>query len=925
MLVFCWSLSATASSETQTNLNLEDLNKTNQSFNNQDQTNVKPRNSATRAGRMLDLDFMAGDIGKAEKMAKEKEVSGERQSRMLADNPAGITEGRSRKSSGAKKIEIKGFIPIMSVSGASDKEGKQFDSLEDATSDDSSSDIDTKNEQMSDSIYGQQQALKSQLMSNYGGQTSIGHASFVSPTEQQQHQQPSIFDQQQQQQWLQLQQSLPNHSDLKERERSRKLAIGTSNLLAGPKRFVSSLVSSHVPQPLGSIQQQTLQAPLQQMPMDGDCICVPFYQCKNGHLSEWQLSKNQLNQLQAPPMYPSSTHMQQTPRALNHLNGIQANDLQDQYQYQQQQQQYQTQPSASQHSAMILTDQQHQQTKQQQPQQLEPQDQQAVMNQIYEQLKKNIESGQLSPDMLQKQQEDQLIASGFGQLDERNANSSKANSDENVLERGILSGLQSIHGNSRMGFNQQSNQRSCGIMRTCCKLPASMQMARPNFNQRQPQNARLTPLNHQPSRLSSTSFQPNPYLQNQHQHQQQSQLIQLMGHNQHQLLQQPATHPLSLASNSQEFVNPSPAIDYMTSQQQRPHQQSELFQPKPQLNAIVSNPANFMSGRCGVRETLGIAGRVQNTNPTPGSETLADFGEFPAHAAILKRISPGDSLFVCSAVLISNQWLITAAHCVRRLRPEEIKVRLGEWDVSKDDEFYPFVESNVRELIVHPAFQASSLANDIALIRMELNLDAQTTPHIAPACLAYQDADSFAGQRCWIAGWGKDAFGANGQYQSQLKKVDLPVVARSDCEMALRHQTKLGKLFRLHPSDLCAGGERGKDACEGDGGAGLYCIEPESGLTRVLGLVSWGVGCGQRGVPGIYTSIPTLHSWIEAQVAQSGEESVYMDRNIISERTNENGSKNYTQNSTSQLATDLTARIQLPNNISNQNLTKSAS
>lgn len=799
-----------------------DINGQQDHQNSQESTTERSRGSSRRGGRMLDLDVLAGDLGKAEKIARDKEQSGHRQSRILTEDiPTGSTdhEGRNKLSgSSKKKLEIKGFIPILSVGAAASKEGKQFDSLDEATEDSNS-------EEESVEPLNQQQQLKNQLMANFGGQTSMGHASFASPTDIR----PTIDHSQKQPQWSPVQQTFSSQPDQSELERSRKLTLGGSSLLSGPKRLVSA-ISSQVPQPLGFMNHQ-MDSP-QPLNPGSDCICVPFYQCKNGHLSEWQLSKNQLK-LHPSLAYQYPTLQQQTPRALNHLNGLQPNDVYDQ-QIQQQS------PLTGQLTSEQLES-------QQQIKQLGPQEQQIVMNQIYEELRKNLESGQMNPEMQHKQQADQWTATGYGQLDERNANSS-TNGNYGILERGLLAGLQSLQANNRMSSSSQ--QRSCGIMRTCCKLPNSMLAPHLPTAIRGPQNGRLSGFN--PPMVPHAPQSTYP----------QSQLM-MLAQNQQPTLQQPAMIPMTHA----------------------PINQGIMIAQKP--NTQISGSANFMSGRCGVRETLGITGRVQNTNPSPGSETLADFGEFPAHVAILKRISAGDSLFVCSAVLISNQWIATAAHCVRRMRPEEIKVRLGEWDVSKDDEFYPYVESNVRDIVIHPEFQPSSLANDLALLRMDLSLDAQATPHIAPACLAHQDAESFAGQRCWITGWGKDAFGSNGQYQSQLKKVDLPVFGRGTCEMALRHQTKLGRLFRLHHSDLCAGGERGKDACEGDGGAGLYCIDPESGITRVLGIVSWGVGCGQRGVPGVYTSIPALHAWIEAQVSQSGEENVYVDRSVISERSNE--------------------------------------
>lgn len=67
--------------------------------------------------------------------------------------------------------------------------------------------------------------------------------------------------------------------------------------------------------------------------------------------------------------------------------------------------------------------------------------------------------------------------------------------------------------------------------------------------------------------------------------------------------------------------------------------------------------------------------------------------------------------------------------------------------------------------------------------------------------------------RCWVAGWGKNAFGALGAYQSILKEVDVPIIEQNSCEMRLR-STRLGGFFILDKNSfICAGGELGKDAC----------------------------------------------------------------------------------------------------------------
>lgn len=871
---------------------------------------VNNQHKSTRGGRMLNLDLLAGDIGKEEVLAKERSLNGQRQSRLLRGDlvegngeQATKIDGRTKKSK-SKKMEIKGFIPIISLENS--KGGKQFDNPLESSSNESEDEDETTSTDDTQTM--------TQLASNYGGQTSIGHASFA--PQQQQQQSENYQQQQQTQQLSHWQQVAPKFQDQQEIGRANRKLLGSSGILSGlaanQKRFVSSLVS-----PPSFVPQNHLQGPINQFQtasspqFNEDCICVPFFQCKNGYLQESQMSKSQLQLMMMQHNNPSpynvppqtiTSNIYQTPRALTNpnLNQNQQQPSNDLY--------YTNQPISS---LMSQIEPQLSQTSNLNKVAITQQQQQGgdqrFVDDIYEQVKKNIENDKLEQQLLLQQQKlqsiypslDERSKGGSNQPEEASQNQSSGQQQQqresdDLQERSLLKPL-SLNLNKRSG----GGQAKCGIMRTCCKIPPTLLSSQQQaFGPRGQHSARL-------NGLPSSPFNPMTMMTNNNYNQRP------VAQPQYQILR-PTTGQLSpgqlltglpssqndhQASNSalSTLIEPSVMTQYNGDQY---NLQNNQFQAPQQQNQQThqSRPiaGNFMSGKCGIRQTLGISGRVQNAQPQPGSESTAEFGEFPAHVAILKRISPGDSLFVCSATLISNQWVATAAHCVRKHRPDELKVRLGEWDVNRDDEFYPFVESNIREIIIHPDFQASSLINDIALMRMEITIDAQQMPHISPSCLATPD-ELFNGQRCWLTGWGKDAFGQGGSFQSVLKKVDLPVVGRQDCEFALRYQTKLGKFFRLHSSNICAGGERGKDACEGDGGAGLYCQEPETGLTKVVGLVSWGVGCGQKGVPGVYTNLANFYNWIENIVAASGEENLYQDRNglpdnvfknLISERSN---------------------------------------
>ncbi|KAE8736567.1 Serine protenase-like [Frankliniella occidentalis] len=274
----------------------------------------------------------------------------------------------------------------------------------------------------------------------------------------------------------------------------------------------------------------------------------------------------------------------------------------------------------------------------------------------------------------------------------------------------------------------------------------------------------------------------------------------------------------------------------------RPARQSPVYRPQPQR------------GQCGRRQAQGINGRIKNPVYVDGD---SEFGEYPWQVAILKK-DPNESVYVCGGTLIDAVHIITAAHCIKSYAAQDLRVRLGEWDVNHDVEFYPHVERDVSAVVVHPEFYAGTLYNDLAIIRLVSAVDFSQSPHISPACLPDQYTE-YAGSRCWTTGWGKDAFGDFGKYQNILKEVDVPVVSHQQCERQLQ-QTRLGYDFKLHQGFVCAGGEEGKDACKGDGGGPMVC--ERGGSWHVVGVVSWGVGCGQSGVPGVYVKVAHYLDWI---------------------------------------------------------------
>jgi hypothetical protein len=75
-----------------------------------------------------------------------------------------------------------------------------------------------------------------------------------------------------------------------------------------------------------------------------------------------------------------------------------------------------------------------------------------------------------------------------------------------------------------------------------------------------------------------------------------------------------------------------------------------------------------------------------------------------------------------------------------------VKVRLGEWDITRNIEPYSYQDYVVYSVYIHPEFSSANLQNDIAVIKLSQQVPLGVYPHINPACVSQQN-DAFTGER----------------------------------------------------------------------------------------------------------------------------------------------------------------------------------
>ncbi|XP_058829782.1 phenoloxidase-activating factor 2-like [Topomyia yanbarensis] len=259
--------------------------------------------------------------------------------------------------------------------------------------------------------------------------------------------------------------------------------------------------------------------------------------------------------------------------------------------------------------------------------------------------------------------------------------------------------------------------------------------------------------------------------------------------------------------------------------------------------------------QCGVRNLNGIGYRLVGNKAG-----VSEYGEFPWTLMVLRSQMVVDivkEVYVCGASLIAPNLAITAAHCVTSYKTEKFYVRAGEWDTNTDKELFATQTRDIIDVIIHENYNKYH-HNNIALLKIDTPFNADK--NIQTICLPPPNA-SFNGQECFTGAWGKDKFD-QGKLQNILRRVEVPVVPHEECQNAFR-STRLGPHFVLDDSYICAGGEENVDVCTGDGGAPLVCaIAEDSSRYYQVGIVAWGIGCGQKGIPGAYTDVARFVPWI---------------------------------------------------------------
>ncbi|XP_053673713.1 trypsin-4-like [Anopheles nili] len=230
--------------------------------------------------------------------------------------------------------------------------------------------------------------------------------------------------------------------------------------------------------------------------------------------------------------------------------------------------------------------------------------------------------------------------------------------------------------------------------------------------------------------------------------------------------------------------------------------------------------------------------RQMNFRIVNGTETTITL--YP-YVVSVQKWTPFVKQHICGGTLISDSWVLTAAHCVDKLTPQTSMVRANSTFYDRGGQLH-----RVERVIKHENFSYATGDYDFGLLRLRQHFRRGSFVKLPPGRRRFPPAE-----QCTVTGWG---YTLGLESRDRLRQVKLPIVSQSVCRKAYEGTDEITARM------ICAGYVEGmRDSCDGDSGGPLICRGMQAGI------ISWAIGCAKPNKYGVYSSIAEGREWIKRQ------------------------------------------------------------
>ncbi|XP_031633879.1 hemicentin-2-like [Contarinia nasturtii] len=244
---------------------------------------------------------------------------------------------------------------------------------------------------------------------------------------------------------------------------------------------------------------------------------------------------------------------------------------------------------------------------------------------------------------------------------------------------------------------------------------------------------------------------------------------------------------------------------------------------------------------------------------------------FLRFGAVLSNLIPGKIRFECGGTIISEYYVMTAAHCLRDDHPPYY-VLLGVLYLNDTDN-NDVKKHYIKNFTKHPEYSSLTRKNDIGLIGLRKWINFTDTIRAARLHRDIVDLDTL--KKLTVASWGDTNPNPNiVTLSNELRKIEVNTKPLNECsnfylnDIALKNDPAVkdglgpGQYCVYDPDENTDGQKFSKDSCQGDSGGPLqYISNDDTKEATIVGIVSFSNGCGLRS-PSINTRVAYYIDWI---------------------------------------------------------------